>query len=259
MQHSSTVFQGQVLPLLAPADAAYAATHVGFPDSMISRVVPLAGENPLELMAEDYNEWTVDQAGFKGPAPDLAGLELVTNQDARLARKFFMHNGAHAVCAYWGFHRGHTYIHEAVADPVVLGHVVGAIDELAHVVAKHFGFTYEATRGYGLELGPRGAIAALRDRILRVVRDPLRKLSREERLVAPAVLALADGTPCRELVATMAAVLRYSHPDDLQSLTMQKQIADDGIRGALPTIVGLPPEHPLIDAVARAYVDFQPK
>jgi mannitol-1-phosphate 5-dehydrogenase len=141
---------------------------------------------------------------------------------------------------------------------VVLGHVVGAIDELAHVVARHFGFTYAETREYGLELCPRGAIAALRDRILRVVRDPLRKLSREERFVAPAVLALADGTPCRELTLAMAAVLRYSHADDPQSLTMQKQIADQGIRGALPGIVGLPPAHPLIDAVAREYLTLEP-
>jgi mannitol-1-phosphate 5-dehydrogenase len=258
MQHGSTVFRTQVLPLLTGAAAAYAEQFVGFPDCMISRVVPLATEDPLALLAEDYSEWTVDQAQFKGPPLDLPALERVPNQEARLARKFFMHNGAHAVCAYWGFHRGHTYIHEAIADPVVLGHVLGAIDELAFVVARHYGFEVAATRAYGLELGPRGAIAAIRDRILRVVRDPLRKLSREERFVAPAVLALADGSPGAELAAAIAAALHYQHPDDPQSVAMQQRLRDEGLARALPAIMGVPAEHPLVAAVTRCYQQWRP-
>jgi mannitol-1-phosphate 5-dehydrogenase len=253
MQHSSTVFRGQVLPLLTAAAAAYAEQRVGFPDCMISRVVPLPPGDPLELLAEDYSEWTADRAQFRGPPPDLPALELVPNQDARLARKFFMHNGAHAVCAYWGFHRGHTFIHEAIADPVVLGHVTRAIDELAPVVARHYGFGVAETREYGLELGPRGAIAAIRDRILRVVRDPLRKLSREERLVAPAVLALEDGLPCAELADTIAAVLRYRHPDDPQSVAMAQRLDQAGVSAALPGILGVAAGHPLVALVAERY------
>ncbi|MDD5707143.1 MAG: hypothetical protein PHR35_14565 [Kiritimatiellae bacterium] len=257
MQHGSTTLRGLVMPLLPPDAAAYAEARVGFPDCMISRVVPLPDGDPLTLLAEDYNEWTVDRTAFKGPAPDLAGMELVDNQEARLARKFFMHNGAHAVCGYWGFHRGHNFIHEAVADPVVLGHVVGAINELAQVVGRHFGFGHEATRAYGLELGPRGAIAALRDGIPRVVRDPLRKLSHEERLVAPAVMAIEDGTPCRELVLAMAAALRYSRPDDPSSIVMRDRLSAEGARAAIPAILGLSAEHPLVAQVLRAYEEWQ--
>ena len=257
MQHGSSVFRAQVLPLLRPEVAAYAAQCVGFPDAMISRVVPLPVGDPLTLLAEDYSEWTVDQAQFRGPPPDLPALERVPNQDARLARKFFMHNGAHAVCAYWGFHRGHTYIHEAMADPVVLAHVTGVIAELAPVVARHYGFELGATLAYGLELRSRGATAALRDRILRVVRDPLRKLAREERLVAPAVLALADGSPCVELVAAIVAVLRYQHPDDPQSVALQQRLQQAGLARVLPGILGVPAEHPLVGLVAGGYPLWQ--
>ncbi|HEY3415587.1 MAG TPA: hypothetical protein VGM23_01770 [Armatimonadota bacterium] len=254
MQHSSSLFQSLVLPLLSPAARAYADRLVGFPDCMISRVVPLATEHPLELMAEDYNEWTVDAAGFVGPPVNLPALELVTNQEARLARKFFMHNGAHAVCAYWGFHHGHTFIHEAVADSAVLAHVVAAIGELAQVVARRYGFTYEETYAYGLELGPRGAIAMLRDRILRVVRDPLRKLSRDERFVAPAVLAIEEGDPCAELVRSIAAALHYVHPDDPQAVAMQQQLREEGPAQAIPAILGVPDTHPLCPLVLEQYL-----
>jgi len=253
MQKSSSFLKAQVVPLLTQAEVAYAEAHVGFPDCMISRVVPLATENLLELLAEDYNEWTVDQAGFVGPAVDLPAMELVANQEARLARKFFMHNGGHAVCGYWGFHRGHAFIHEAVADPVVVAHVTGVMQELARVVSSHYGFTYEAALQYGMELAPRAAVAALQDRILRVVRDPLRKLSRTERLVAPAVLALEDGSPCTELTLGIAAVLHYEHPDDPQAVEMRGRLNNMGVEQAVPDLLGLPAGHPLVARVVAAY------
>jgi mannitol-1-phosphate 5-dehydrogenase len=204
-------------------------------------------------VAEDYNEWTVDEAGFVGPPVDLPAMELVTNQEARLARKFFLHNGGHAVCAYWGFHRGHTYVHEAVADRGVLDHVVRALEELAQVVARHYGFALQDAREYGLELARRGAVAALKDRILRVVRDPLRKLSRPERFVAPAMFALEDGSPCDELVQGIAAVLHYFHPEDAQAVTMRQRLKTEGPGKAIPDILGVPSAHPLVGLVLTRY------
>jgi len=278
MQDSSSVLKSLVLPLLTEAEREYACgrgfqprpvgpgspSHsvpaglsrpppVGFPDCMVSRVVPVAVGGALDLVAEDYNEWTVDAEAFVGPPLDLPAMELVTDQATRLARKFFMHNGAHAVCGYWGFHRGHQYIHEAIADPFVRDHVLAAIDELAAVVARRYALDLESVRAYGLSLGARGAVAEIKDLILRVVRDPLRKLSRPERFTAPAELAVEYGLPCDEIVRAMAAALRYHHPDDAQSLAMQGQIASDGARAAIANIVGLPAEHPLVGRVVAAY------
>jgi len=276
MQDSSSMLRSLVMPLLGKTGdshrfgpgGALGPDHfaeiggcprfpqVGFPDCMVSRVVPLATEDPLCLVAEDYNEWTVDATRFVGPPVDLPCMELVTNQAARLARKFFMHNGAHAVCGYFGFHRGHTYIHEAVADPVVLERVVGAIGELAPVVARRYGLDPESVREYGLELGGRGAVAQIRDLILRVVRDPLRKLSRQERLTAPALMALEYGLPCGNLVHSMAAVLHYYHEDDPQAVTMRARLAADG-PAAVPEFLELPADHPLVHMVQQAYQEWE--
>jgi mannitol-1-phosphate 5-dehydrogenase len=248
MQNSSSMLESLVELLTS-------TQGVGFPDCMVSRVVPVAVE-PLEMLAEDYNEWTVDAAAWVGPAVDLPAMELVDNQESRLARKFFMHNGAHAVCGYWGFHRGHTYIHEAVADEFVLERVVGAIGELAPVVARRYGMDAEAVREYGLELGARGAVAELKDLILRVVRDPLRKLSRPERFVAPAEMAIEYGLPCDEIVRAIGAVLHYRHPDDAQSVAMAEKIEREGIEVAAAAVMGLPQDHPLVGKAVEAYRAF---
>ena len=257
MQHSGAALRSMVTPLLSSEVAAYAGRRVGFPDCMVSRVVPLAIDNPLDMIAEDYNEWTVDAAGFIGPPVSLPGMELVTNQEARLARKFFLHNGGHAVCGYWGFHRGHTYIHEAIADPVVMEHVSGAIEELAQVVSRHYGFAVDEAREYGYTLEARGAVAALKDLVLRVVRDPLRKLSRAERLVAPAELAVQYGLPCRELARAMAAALHYYHADDSQSVEMRARLETQGPEGAIPSILGLGDDHPLVALVVEEYLAWR--
>ena len=258
MQDSSTTFRAMVEPLLTEHESEYAACLVGFPNCMISRVVPADTDTPLTMVAEDYNEWTVDAGAFVGPPLDLPALELVTNQTARLARKFFLHNGAHAVCGYWGFHRGHTYVHEAVADPFVLGHVGAAIEELAQIVSRHYELDLDSVRAYGLELGSRGAVAQLHDPILRVVRDPLRKLSRAERFVAPAELALTHGLPCAEIVRSVAAVLHYYHPDDPHAVQMRRQLQSQGPQAAIPELLGLPPDHQLIAPIVAEYEAWTP-
>jgi len=101
-----------------------------------------ASADPRVIVAEDYNEWTCRADAFKGTKPaGLTALELVDNQSARLERKLFVHNGGHAACGYFGFHRGRTYIHEAVADPVVAEHVLGVLDEIGDVVRRKHAFS----------------------------------------------------------------------------------------------------------------------
>ena len=141
MMDSSTALGKHVRQLLAGSGLAWCEEHVGFPDCMISRVVPRPEPDPLVIVAEDYNEWTARAEAFRGPKPAaLSALELVDNQSARLERKLFIHNGGHAACGYFGFHRGHKYIHEAVADPVVAECVLAHLDELGAVVAASGAF-----------------------------------------------------------------------------------------------------------------------
>jgi mannitol-1-phosphate 5-dehydrogenase len=251
---SSSTLGRHVRGLLGPEDSAWCDQWVGFPDCMISRVVPRPEPDPLVVVAEDYNEWTVRAEAFKGPKPAaLACLELVENQTARLERKLFVHNGGHAVCGYVGFHRGHKYVHEAVADPVVAEHVHGALDELGEVVRRRHGFSAESIHQYKQDLCRRGAVPEMRDEILRVVRDPIRKLSPRERLVAPANLAVEYGLPRRWIVRGIVAALRYSHPGDPQSLQLAQRLSRDGLSPVLRDVCQIEPQSPLVEEIKRAW------
>ena len=257
MMDSSTQLGQHVRGQLAGKELTWCEQYAGFPDCMISRVVPRPEPDPLVIVAEDYNEWTVRAEAFRGPRPAaLAALELVDNQTARLERKLFIHNGGHATCGYFGFHRGHKYIHEAVADPVVAECVLGALDELGAVVERKWGFSRESIDHYKQDLCRRGAVAEMRDEILRVVRDPLRKLSPRERLVAPANLAVQYGLPRKWIVKAIVAAMRYQHPRDPQSLMLAEQLAQGGLSQVLDNVCGIAADSPLAAEIASAWHEW---
>jgi len=254
MMDSSSTLGQHVRALLSAEDLAWCDQYVGFPDCMISRVVPRPGPDPLVIVAEDYNEWTARAEAFRGSKPAaLAALELVDNQTARLERKLFLHNGGHAVCGYVGFHRGHQYIHEAVADPVVAQHVLGAMGEIGAVVQRRWGFSTESVKAYKEDFCRRGAIAEMRDEILRVVRDPIRKLSPRERLVAPAQLAVQYDLPRKWIVRGIVAALRYQHPQDAQSLDLAERLAQHGLPAELEEVCEIGPDSPLSAEIDEAW------
>ena len=93
----------------------------------------------------------------------------------------------------------------------------------------------------------------MRDQILRVVRQPLRKLGRNERLLGPACLALDYGLPRKHIVAGIVAALKYAHPEDEQSLAMQNQLAQKGPRAVLVETGKLSENHKLLDEVEQAF------
>ena len=257
MMDSSTVLGGHVRKLSAGADLACCDKYAGFPDCMISRVVPRPESDPLLIVAEDYNEWTTRVEAFRGSKPAaLTALELVDNQTARLERKLFIHNGGHASCGYFGFHHGHKYIHEAVADPEVARCVLGALDELGAVVQRKWSFSPESIDAYKQDLCRRGAVPEMRDEILRVVRDPIRKLSPRERLVAPANLAVEYGLPFHWIAKAIVAALRYQHPQDRQSIALARQLAEQGHSQVLKEVCGIAPGSALAGEIEIAWQEW---
>ena len=258
MMDSSSSLGREVHKRLTGDDLAWCEQNVGFPDCMISRVVPQPESDPLSLVAEDYNEWTVRAEGFKGPKPAaLTALELVDNQTARLERKLFIHNGGHAVCGYVGFHRSHRFIHEAVADPVTAEHVLGALDELGAVVQRKHGFSSESIDRYKQDLCSRGAVAEMKDQILRVVRDPVRKLSPNERLVAPANLAVEYGLPRQWIIRGIVAAMKYHHPDDAQSVRLADMLASRPLRDVLAEVCRIEATSPLAGEIEQAWREWR--
>jgi mannitol-1-phosphate 5-dehydrogenase len=140
-----------------------------------------------------------------------------------------------------------------VADPVVAEHVLGALDELGEVVRQRHGFSAESVEAYKRDLCVRGAVPQMQDAILRVVRDPIRKLSPRERLVAPAKMAAEYGLPREWIVEGIVAALNYRHPGDPQSVELSERLSQTGLRAVLEQVCTIETNSPLADEIEEAW------
>jgi mannitol-1-phosphate 5-dehydrogenase len=212
----------------------------GFPNSMVARVVPKTTD-PLYIVAEDYNEWTADINHRVGESLNINGLEWVSNQEARLKRKLYIHNTGHAVCAYLGVIKGYKYIHESAQDEWVLSWVKQAIAESGRAVGREFGFDDSIIETYAQSLTDRLPKDALPDTIDRVVREPIRKLGLTDRFIGPITLCEKYGLPKDGLCLGIAAVLASNIKDE-EGKRLTELIKEKGIAQTLTQVANYTPD-----------------
>ncbi len=233
---------------------AYLNRHVGFVDTVIGRMIPpltpeLRAQDPTLIMVEPYKELPVDRAGLIGPAPRIVGLEACDNFPAYTARKLYIHNCGHAVLAYLGHLAGHAYGYEALADPAIRPWFDAALAESkAGIVAAH-GVDPAWLDAHLADLTRRFANRALGDTVLRLGRDPLRKLAPDDRLVGAARLAERAGVTPHALARAIAAAYRFDDPADPLAVALQARLAADGFAATLTAVSGIQPDEPLGHAI----------
>ena len=251
LDRASSVLKKFISEKVSPDMKEYMEKYVGFPDAMISRVVPLATEHPTEIVAENYNEWVIDKPNFKGEEPGWPFFDVADDMAAKLERKLWIHNGGHATVAYLAFLRGHKYIHEAVADPVVADFAMKVLDELGDTIIHKYGYGVEEIRAYEINLCKRGAIAEMKDEIARVVRNPIRKLGIADRLVAPAIYAENNGLKNENIIKSIRNITKYYSPDDEMSVVMHNEIEAKGLEGFLKETIGLIEYPKLVEKICK--------
>ncbi|MDO8587309.1 MAG: hypothetical protein Q7T82_09740 [Armatimonadota bacterium] len=253
MERSSTTLLSYLMEGSPELDWKWLDAHVGFPDSMIARAVPAPKDAPLALLAESTQEWSVDLNGLAEPMPRLAGMTLSAGQDAALERKLYIKNTGHMSIGVLGFLKGYRLMDEAARDPEIFRQVDAATKEsAAAVVAKH-GFRPTATEEYRTLFLEGMRSPFLPDDVSRVIREPIRKLTREERLVGPAMLACEYGVIPTALAGIIAAVFAIDNRDDPQSVELLGRIAGDGIDSVIENVCGIPKGHALAGLVRREY------
>jgi len=229
MNHSSTAFRDFLLEEFPGELRARLLDQVGFADTMVARVVARPSD-PLSLLGEDYSEWTADRGALRGPdLPAIRTLELVEDQTRFLQRKLYIHNTGHATFGYLGFLKGHTYIHEAAQDPQIMEICKKAIEESGWAIEKEYGFSSDVIRAYRAALTDKCVSPELPDEILRVVREPVRKLGPEERFFGPIGLMLAHGRQPDFLLYGVCGALLARIPGDEQSARIQERLLKDGV------------------------------
>lgn len=124
-------------------------TRHAFPSTMVDRITPRADTALRDRMraagvpavapvaTEAFSEWVIED-NFAGPVPDFAagGAQVVPDVAPYELRKLRMLNGAHSTLAYAGLNKGHTHVHDAIADPELRILAQAVMDEAAETLPR---------------------------------------------------------------------------------------------------------------------------
>ena len=232
--------------------------RLGLSEAVVSRMVPLVteeerGQSPLYIAAEKYARLPVDAKGFVGQIPEIYGLRPVDNITAFQEQKLFTHNLGHALFAYFGYQKGYEYIYEAVADEEIKKKVLAALAESREALIKKHPITREEQEAHIADLLSRFANRALGDTIIRVARDPIRKLGPNDRLIGAAKLASENEIKPSNLITGIVAALGYDNPQDAQAVRLQEMLREKGLKFVLEEVSGLNAGDELFEMIVAAH------
>lgn len=250
MVGASTFLKEKVMEKLTPEERQDAIKKVGFPDASVDRIIPpQEGTFLLDVAVEPYFEWVVDADGFAGEIPSIPGMKAVNNLRAYVERKIYTLNTGHAVAAYLGYEKGYSTILDALKEKSIVETVRGAMEESGAYLTTRFGFDKKEHGNYIESTLRRFLNPALKDAVVRVGRNPLRKLGPEDRLVYPALKVQQLGVTPNNLCKGIAAALKFDYEEDEEALKLQMMIKDEGIEQVLKKVCGITEENPLFGII----------
>lgn len=257
MVNAAEFLKGKVGEKLSATDRDLLETGVGFVDASIGRMVPLMTaeqreEDPLLVLVEEYCELPVDRAAFKGLIPAIHHLEPYDNFQAYVERKLYIHNTGHAIAAYLGHLRGHTFIWEAIGEPGVRDRVKAAADESKEALIIRRGLDRAGLDEHIDDLLRRFANVSLGDTVFRVARDPIRKLGKDDRLVGAARAAVAAGITPAHIAFGIAATIFYDEPSDPEAVRLKQIREKEGVEAVLARFCELTPDDELHEIIVQA-------
>ncbi len=169
-------------------------------------------------------------------------------------RKLYIHNAGHATLGYLGYPKGYEYGYEALADDEIYFQARGAMEESALALTRKYHPSQGALLAHIDDLLHRFGNRALGDTILRLGRDPLRKLAPGDRLSGAAVNCLEQSVMPVNIITGLAAGLRFDHPADPGAQELQAKIRANGVERALAEVTGIAPDSKLGKAILERYV-----
>ena len=187
--------------------------YFGIPDVITSNTAPqkLLDKDSLSLVTEDGECFVDSGAGELGGFINYVDeIELKKQWMAKL----YIHNTAHCVAAYLGSQCGKTYLHEGMQLPVVYNIVEGVMGEMKNMLHVKYNIESEFVDYYAKKELSRFSNLLLYDPIIRVAREPFRKLAPNNRLIGAAQLALFSGIVPENLIIGILSAFLYDKADD---------------------------------------------
>ncbi|MCV3270277.1 mannitol dehydrogenase family protein [Roseobacter sinensis] len=139
--NNGDVLKAAVVTFSAEARLDMGQVQARFPNCMVDRITPATTDalraetgDAMVVPTEPFREWVIEDH-FAGPRPDWPDVVFTDEVAPHEMRKLRMLNGAHSMLAYAGTLAGHTYVHEAMADPALRAQARALMDEVARTLS----------------------------------------------------------------------------------------------------------------------------
>lgn len=213
---------------------------IAFANVAIDCIVPnIKNDDPLTVTCENFAELIIDKDVFIGTLPEVEGLYLKDHLEAYVERKLFTLNTGHAITAYLGFKNGKETIYDAINDGAIKDIVLNAMKESGEVLIKRHNFKKEDHYKYIDKILSRFFNPYLKDSVLRVGREPIRKLSYNDRLIKPTLGTLEYNTSHENLVKGIAAAFQFYNGEDKESIELKKMLEEENLKDVIIKVTGL--------------------
>lgn len=212
-----------------------------YPNTAVDRIVfdgVHGGKEGIEI-GEAY-ELAIERNKLIDPGKEpISGAEYVDDLEMVLQRKIYMINCGHALSGYIGQVHGYETVQDALRDPVIQAEVTAAVMESAAALEKRYGYTHEELKHYmEVMMLKRFLTPGLSDPIVRVAREPIRKISPDDRIMGPAYQCEKYGLKNDHLLKGAAHALRFQNDEDEQAVELQEFIREHGIEAAITKYTG---------------------
>ncbi|MEY4989242.1 MAG: hypothetical protein RI933_875 [Actinomycetota bacterium] len=229
-----------------------AAGKAVYSNTAVDRIVPpqKAGHG-LDVLVESFSEWVIDSDQLGQYAPTIPGADFVSDLGPYIERKLFTVNTAHATLAYVGQLAGANTIVEASANSEVSAVMHKVLAETSTVLVNRHCFDAKEHQKYVAKTVARFSNPDLDDPVVRVGRQPRRKLARHDRLIGPAAYLAEMGQKPVGLLQAIEAALQFVDDSDPDVADLKSQLSALKAEEFVETVMGVEARHPLAAELTR--------
>lgn len=256
--HPTANLKESIFKYLEEDAKTYFEEKIGLVECLVIRMAvqpqqELIKQDELVVVTNGYPELIVDQTAFKGELPEMPGLVFTKNITAEEQRKMYTYNMVHALYSYIGITKGYEYVYECTRDAQVNQIAKYALNEIGQGLINEFGFSEQDMVQWNQRVLQNMANPILKDKLVRVGGDPIRKLKRNDRLTGAALLCRKNGVMPYFLSMAIAYGYLFSHSGDQASLIIKKTIKKYGLKRAVIEFSQLDQEPDLVQMIFDHY------
>lgn len=250
--------------LLSPEEWSEYSAHSHLVMSIVNRknLLPkeAAPQDPYRVEGDDKPVLRVETSPALKAAPDRPPFfQLESGLDQAMAIKIWSGNLVQCAMAFVAIQDGLTGTYEASYHPTASRYAFFAAREGYQAVAAEYGLPPRSPQE---ELAPITLFRTkgFNDSLLRLVRDPIRKLGRNERFIGPALCCIRHQIVPYYITRCCAYVFLYNNPQEDQSVELQRCLQKWGIEQTVQHFCQLNPRQPgerqVWQLIVNAYRDI---